>query len=200
MPHSKNNFFLGKSKTRLDHQKSKHRHYLKKKKRKKTLYLKGLGHRKSDWYRNSGTSLVSWQNGTGCYKCTESCCLGNSLSVRHDHRDEGEEDPERGWLEILVVGPARCEGEKSTYLGLSAFHAGAWRKQGHLAAPCSGLVTRFSVIYRGGRKISGGKLAFLVTVTRDLRSWEGCKVPLNTLVQRHSKTMWGPRGAKSPTL
>lgn len=38
----------------------------------------------------------------GCYKCIEGCRPGNSLSFRLDLA-EGEKDPERWWLEMLVV-------------------------------------------------------------------------------------------------
>lgn len=52
------------------------------------------------------------QSGTGCYKCTESCCPGNSLSFKHDYGAEGGKDPERWWLEIFLVRLADLKGEQ----------------------------------------------------------------------------------------
>ena len=63
-----------------------------------------------------------------------------------------------------------CERAKNAYLGPTAFQDETWKKQWHLTALRSGLVTGLCMVSRGGRTISERKLESLLK--RRLRSLE----------------------------
>lgn len=84
-----------------------------------------------------------WQSSTGCYKHTGSCCPGNSLSFRHDHRSRRRQRSREvmtqelsGQAVPLWKGDEECLSRSNWFLGLdleeawafncSAVRAGDW--------------------------------------------------------------------------
>lgn len=52
------------------------------------------------------------ESGTGCYKCSESCCPGNSLSFKHDHGAAGGKDRRGDALRSFWSGWPHVKGEQ----------------------------------------------------------------------------------------